>query len=566
MSFLQILNFFGGLALFLFGMNRMSNNLQALAGGEIHRVLKKMTSTPLRGAFVGMGFTALVQSSATTVMTIGLVNAGIMTLNQAIGVVMGANIGTTITVQLIAFRIGDIALAFVIAGVVLMFIRRSRAMERWSLILLGFGLLFVGLNQMTEAVLPLRDSATAYNIISTLSSNPFLAVLTGMIFTMIIQSSTASAGILIVLANAGLIGFEGALYLIYGNNIGTTVTAWLAGVGANSTARRVALVHTLFNVFGTIIFGLLTYLGVYTAFINLITPGDVYIGENIARHLANGHTFFNVINTLLFLPFAASLAKLAEKIIPKGKEELLVIGEPKHLNYHLVNDAEIAIEQAIKEMREMMRLVKEGLTITFEAFHDRSYRKQGKVAQIENAVDNLQREITRYLVVVNERTKRDSIIQKIPALIHTINDIEKLGDYTEEANRILNDQMETQKAPLSEEILNMISDMETKILEMLDLNIAYLKDFQRDYPFKIIEMEGRINEQHRRVRDDLITKIQNGSCDAESGLNTIDFIDVMERFGDKIKNIVKAGSYNFLYYEDGRETRKAGQRGGAVAP
>ena len=555
MNFLQILNFFGGLALFLFGMSRMSDNLQMLAGGEIHRVLKKMTSTPLRGAMVGMGFTALVQSSATTVMTIGLVNAGIMTLNQAIGVVMGANIGTTITVQLIAFRIGDIALAFVIAGVVLMFIRRSRAMERWSLILLGFGLLFVGLNQMTEAVLPLRDSVTAYHIISTLSSNPFLAVLTGMIFTMIIQSSTASVGILIVLANAGLIGFEGALYLIYASNIGTTVTAWLAGVGANSTARRVALVHTLFNVFGTLIFGVLTYLGIFPTFVNLITPGDVYIGENIARHLANGHTFFNLINTLLFLPFASSLAKLAEKIIPKGKEELVVIGEPKHLNYHLVNDAEIAIEQAIKEMREMMRLVKEGLTITFEAFHDRSYRKQGKVAQIENAIDNLQREITRYLVVVNERTKRDSIIQKIPALIHTINDIEKLGDYTEEANRILNDQMETQKAPLSEEILNMISDMETKIQEMLDLNIAYLKGFQRDYPFKIIEMEGRINEQHRRVRDDLITKIQNGSCDAESGLNTIDFIDVMERFGDKIKNIVKAGSYNFLYYEDGSRRR-----------
>lgn len=555
MNFLQILNFFGGLALFLFGMSRMSDNLQMLAGGEIHRVLKKMTSTPLRGAMVGMGFTALVQSSATTVMTIGLVNAGIMTLNQAIGVVMGANIGTTITVQLIAFRIGDIALAFVIAGVVLMFIRRSRAMERWSLILLGFGLLFVGLNQMTEAVLPLRDSVTAYHIISTLSSNPFLAVLTGMIFTMIIQSSTASVGILIVLANAGLIGFEGALYLIYASNIGTTVTAWLAGVGANSTARRVALVHTLFNVFGTLIFGVLTYLGIFPTFVNLITPGDVYIGENIARHLANGHTFFNLINTLLFLPFAAALAKLAERIIPKGKEELVVIGEPKHLNYHLVNDAEIAIEQAIKEMREMMRLVKEGLTITFEAFHDRSYRKQGKVAQIENAIDNLQREITRYLVVVNERTKRDSIIQKIPALIHTINDIEKLGDYTEEANRILNDQMETQKAPLSEEILNMISDMETKIQEMLDLNIAYLKGFQRDYPFKIIEMEGRINEQHRRVRDDLITKIQNGSCDAESGLNTIDFIDVMERFGDKIKNIVKAGSYNFLYYEDGSRRR-----------
>jgi len=327
MSFLDILNLLGGLALFLFGMNKMSENLQAVAGNEMRRILKMLTGTPFRGVLVGMGVTALIQSSsATTVMMIGLVNAGIMTLNQAVGVVMGANIGTTITAQLIAFKIGDFAFAFVIVGAVLLFMRRSRVMERWSAIILGFGLLFVGLNVMSEAVLPLRNSSLAHSLMADLSTTPILGILTGMIFTMLIQSSSASIGIVIVLANTGLIGFEGAMYLVFGDNIGTTITAWLAGLGANSTARKVALVHTMFNFFGTIIFGLLTYYGVYTMFVNRITPGNVFAGENIARHIANAHTFFNVFNTIIFLPFAGLLARIAEKVIPKSSGEPLGMG------------------------------------------------------------------------------------------------------------------------------------------------------------------------------------------------------------------------------------------------
>lgn len=390
MGFFQVLNFFGGLALFIFGMGRMSDNLQAVAGSEMRKILKKLTGTPLRGALVGMGFTMLVQSSyATTVMMIGLVNAGIMTLNQAVGIIMGANIGTTVTAQLIAFNLGRFALLFVIAGVILMFVKRSRAMEHWSMIILGFGMLFVGLNFMTQAAIPLKESAVAHQVIARLSSNPILGILSGIIFTMILQSSAASIGIIIVLANAGLIGFEGALYLVYGGNVGTTVTAWLAGIGANSTARRVALVHTLFNVFGTIIFGILTYLGLYTLFINRITPGDVLAGENVARHIANGHTFFNVLNTIIFLPFAGVLAKLAEKIIPKKTEEEIIFGEPKHLNLHLINDPYLAVGQAIKEMREMLKLVKYAIALSFEAFREGDYQKKDKVEKVEDAIDNL---------------------------------------------------------------------------------------------------------------------------------------------------------------------------------
>ena len=548
MSFIQILHFLGGLALFLFGMNKMSDNLQAVAGPQMRNILKKLTDTPLKGAIVGMGITALIQSSyATTLMTIGFVNAGIMTLKQAVGVVMGANIGTTITAQLIAFNISQFAYVFVIVGVVLMFLKRSRVMERWSGIALGFGLLFVGLSVMSQSVMPLKDSDTAHNVIAYLSTNPFMGILTGMVFTMMLQSSAASIGIVIVLANSGLIGFESALYLVYGDNIGTTITAWIASLGTNTTSKRVALVHTLFNVFGTIIFGTLTYLGYYTDFINFITPGNVSEGVAVARHIANAHTFFNVFNTMLFLPFASVLVKIAETIIPKGSEEAVAMGEPRYLNYHLVNDSELAIFQAVREMREMLRLVKMGLSISYEAFKDKSYRKQVRVAKIENSIDNLQREVTRYLVTVNERTKEDNIIQKIPALLHTVNDIEKLGDYTEEVNHILNYQMEAQKSPLSPVLIAMIEDLYSKVAFMLDLCIQYLEELKPYYIFKIIEMEGRLNERHHSVRAKILVAIQNGDCDAEAGLNTIDFIDAMELMGDKMENLARAGAQNFVY-------------------
>ncbi len=548
MSILQIINFFGGLALFIFGMNKMSDNLHAVAGNEMRRILKMLTNTPLKGVLVGLGVTALVQSSsATTVMMIGLVNTGIMTLNQAVGVVMGANIGTTVTAQLIAFNIGHYAFAFIIAGVTLLLVRKSRAMERWSQIIIGFGLLFIGLNVMSSAVTPLKDLQIARDFMVQISQYPILGILTGMLFTMVIQSSSASVGIVIVLANSGLIPFEGALYLVFGDNIGTTITAWLAGIGTNYTARRVALVHTMFNTFGTIIFGILTYLGIYTIIINRITPGNIFEGENIARHIANAHTFFNILNTLIWLPFAGVLAKIATRVIPKDKIDTVSLGEPKHLNYHVIGDSDLAIEQSLKEMREMLRLVRLGLVVSYEAFKDKNYKKQIRVSRIESAIDHLQREVTMYLVAVNERTNADSIVQKIPALLHTVNDIEKIGDFTEEINRILNYQISTQKNPMCSDFVEIIDELHAKVLYMLDLCVDYMEEMKTNYSYKIIEMEGRINEIHKTARARILSQIQNAECDPAGGLNTIDYIDQAEVIADKLKNLVKAGSYKFVY-------------------
>lgn len=558
MTLLDVLNLLGGLALFIFGMTKMSDNLQAVAGTELRRILKKITSTPFKGVLVGIGITGVIQSSsAVTVMLVGLVNSGIMTLQQAVGVVMGANIGTTVTAQLIAFNIGDIAYAFVALGVLGIFLKRSRKMEHWSQILLGFGLLFVGLNVMGGAVSVLKSSQFARDILARSADYPLLAILAGTLFTMIIQSSSASVGIVIVLANTGLIPFEGAIYLVFGDNIGTTITAWLAALGANSSAKRVAMVHTMFNVFGTIIFTILTYLGLYKALINSITPGNVYAGENMARHVANAHTFFNLLNTVVMLPLAGFLARIAIRAIPKDSVDPISLGEPKHLNYRLIGDSYLAIDQSLKEMREMLRLVRMSLMVSYEAFRDHNYRKQDRVNKIEAAIDHLQREITRYLVAVNERTNAETIILKIPALLHTVNDIEKMGDFSEEVNRILNTQVPTQKNPLQPEFVAMIQDLHTKVLDMLDLSIDYLEELKPLYVYKIIELEGRINEQHHNLREKILLQIQQAECDPVGGLNTIDYLDAMELIADKMKNLVKAGTHDFTYTYDSLQEDKA---------
>lgn len=559
MTLLDVLNLLGGLALFIFGMTKMSDNLQAVAGTELRRILKKITSTPFKGVLVGIGITGVIQSSsAVTVMLVGLVNSGIMTLQQAVGVVMGANIGTTVTAQLIAFNIGDIAYAFVALGVLGIFLKRSRKMEHWSQILLGFGLLFVGLNVMGGAVSVLKSSQFARDILARSADYPLLAILAGTLFTMIIQSSSASVGIVIVLANTGLIPFEGAIYLVFGDNIGTTITAWLAALGANSSAKRVAMVHTMFNVFGTIIFTILTYLGLYKALINSITPGNVYAGENMARHVANAHTFFNLLNTVVMLPLAGFLARIAIRAIPKDSVDPISLGEPKHLNYRLIGDSYLAIDQSLKEMREMLRLVRMSLMVSYEAFRDHNYRKQDRVNKIEAAIDHLQREITRYLVAVNERTNAETIILKIPALLHTVNDIEKMGDFSEEINRILNTQVPTQKNPLQPEFVAMIQDLHTKVLDMLDLSIDYLEELKPLYVYKIIELEGRINEQHHNLREKILLQIQQAECDPVGGLNTIDYLDAMELIADKMKNLVKAGTHDFTYtYDSLQEDKEA---------
>ena len=560
MNLMHFINFLGGLAMFLFAMKLMSSSLNAVAGNEMKRILKKLTDTPYKGVFVGLVVTAITQSStATQLMTMSLTNSKIMTLAQSIGVNMGADIGTTLTGQMIAFKIGHFSYLFVLIGVILQFLKKSKEMERWSMIILSFGFLFIGLNMMSGSVSPLRESALFRDVMIYISHNPLLAVLTGMIVTMIINSSTACIGIVMALAVNGLIDPVAAIYIVLGANIGTNSSGLIASLGLQRPAKRVALFCMLYNVIGVTIFSTLTHMGWFDKLICFITTGSVHFPEhledlNIMRFIANAHTFYNVTWCLIVLPFTGVLEKLVKLVIKEGKDENIMAGEPRHLDPGLVKTSFLAIEQAIKEMAEMLRLVKYSLEVSMDAFITKNYRKQEKVEKIENAIDQLQKEITLYLVSINEQSRSDIVGKKIPALLHTVNDMEKLGDFAEQINQILNNQILGQKAVFYHEFIIIINSYHSKILNMIDLSLKYLETFDKELTYKIIELEGRINQQHSDLRKKIISMIQTAQCDAESGLNAIDYLDTIEIFGDKLKNIVKAGSYDFIYPQ--RERKK----------
>ena len=548
MNIILCINFFGGLALFLYALKIMNDNLQAVAGNRMKNILKKLTDTPLKGVLVGVAVTGIIQSSsATSVMVIGLVNAGIMSLAQAIGVIMGTNIGTTVTAQIIAFNLGNYAYILVITGIIMMFIRSSKAMERWSYIIFGFGLLFVTLKLMSDSVIPLRESEMALNYLQQVYSKPLLALLAGAVFTMIIQSSSASVGIILVLATSQLIDLEGALYLIFGCNIGTTITAWLAAINVSRAAKQVALVHTLFNLIGAIIFTILTYIGLFTRFLDFVTPGDINNMSNLPRYIANAHTYFNIISCLIFLPFTGVLAKIASFVIRNENKEVFTYGDPKHLDVNLIKSPEIAINQAIKEMQEMLRLSKKSLLTSMELFSTRNYRDQEKITKIENAIDNLQKEITLYLIKLNERTSSRLIVQKIPALLHTINDIERIGDYAEHINEILNTQILSESADFNADFMKIINHKHERILYMIDLCISYLDSFDAKNQKKIFDIEKSLSSKHKELRLEILQMIRTSGCIAMEGLHTIDYIDAIDSLALKIKNIVVAGSHGFMY-------------------
>ncbi len=540
-----IIGVLGGLAIFLYGMKKMSESLQVVAGNEMKRILKILTNTPLRGVFVGAFVTSIIQSSsATTVMLVGFVNAGLMTLRQAIGVVMGANIGTTITAQIIAFKIGHYSYPIIILGVIMIFFKRSRRMELWGHVILGFGLLFMGLTIMSSTLKPLRHSELAKHFFVTLSHNPILGILAGTLVTVIIQSSSASIGLVIALANNGLIELQGAIYLVLGDNIGTTITAWLASLAADRASKRVALVHTMFNIIGATIFGVLTYLTIYPHFIDWLTPGAPNT-EHIARHIANSHSVFNIINTLVFLPFVSVLEKIAMKALPFDGKEKELIGEPKYISENLLTTPELAIEQTIKEIKDMLRLSNIAYNKAIDGYLNKDKKLLKQVDEYENAIDHLQKELTFYIVKISEQSLKEDEYNKIPTLLHSINDIERIGDHSENLKEIFERILEHK---IDYPDLNIqIKHVKELLNEMNENTLKYINTFQDINRFKVIEIEGKINQLQEDVKSNIISMLQSGKCDPIFAMNFTDFIDNVERIADHMKNIVKAASKDFEF-------------------
>ena len=419
---------FGGLALFIFGMKYLSDGLQKIASNKLKFVMTKITNNHFLGILIGAFVTAVVQSSGLiTIILIGFIDSGILTFTQSISILLGANIGTTITAQIIAFNISEYALPMIAVGMLVILIFKKEKFKFLGQVLFSIGILFLGLKFMSDIVEVLKNISAINNYSIILSKNPFLGIILGIIMTGILQSSSVSIGILIAFASSGLIDLKTSMYVLLGDNIGSTFTAWISSIGGNIEAKRLSLFHTLSKVVGTIYFYFFIMSGLYEKFINFLTPVNVDL-VTIPRYIANAHTLFNIINALLFYPFIEKIVIIIEKIMPNKKNKYLS-NSVKYLQSSLLDTPELAFNSSKKEISEMSKMTTEILKITFKGFLEKDIYTLKKIYNKENEVDKLQHDITLYLSrITNERMTRD-ISSSLPVLIHSINDIERISEH-----------------------------------------------------------------------------------------------------------------------------------------
>ena len=521
----------GGLGLFIYGIREMSEGLHKASGERMRRIMNNFTGHPIKGVAVGAGITSLVQSSsATTVMVVGFVNAGLMTLVQALGVVFGANIGTTITAQLIAFKLTDFALPVIGLGMFAMLFSRRKLHKNIGEFLLGFGILFLGLSILTSVVKPLGQYPQFNNILLSFSRNPILGVMAAAAVTAIFQSSSITTGMVLSLSMAGLINLQTALPLILGCNIGTCVTALIASIGTGISAKRASLAHIMFNVLGVVIF--FPFLGIFGRLVS-------YTSADIPRQIANAHTFFNVINTLIFLPFLRPFANLLTRMIKSkdGEEEMEYL--PKYLDRHLLNTPPIAIDASIKEIIRTLGITQKMVASAMQSFFKNDDRSLDKIAQREEAVDSLREAITNYLVELMQQELGASESRKIPALIHVVNDVERIGDHAENL-RDLTEQKIEGRMLFSSCALDELKKMYYDLSSMIDSSIKALSDTNIDEAKVVLKKESHINTLRDRLKENHVRRLEKGDCNVLSGVVFLDIVSNLEKIGDHLTNVGQA--------------------------
>ncbi|MFT5207620.1 MAG: phosphate:Na+ symporter [Candidatus Omnitrophota bacterium] len=539
-----IFNTVGGLAIFLYGMKNLSEGLQHLAGQKLRSSIRAMTSTHFHGLLVGAGVTMIVQSSSvTTIMLVGLLNASVMTLKQSVGVIFGANIGTTITAQIIAFKVTKYALPMIAIGLGLNTFGKNAKLKFFGQVLISLSFIFIGLYYMKLAFEPLKHSEAVMHFCANLSTHPILAMLCGLVLTVIVQSSSASIGITIVMATTGLIDFNAALFILLGDNIGTTITAWIASIGSSLAARRMALVHTMFNITGAIYFGILITSGIYPTLVDRFTPGAL-APDTIARHIANAHSAFNILNAIILTPFAGALAWIAIKVF-KG-DDTVVTGEPKFIDEHLLDTPEIAIQQVVKEMHHMSDLAHKNFTMACQAYLDDDAKKVKEVKTIENAVDALQQDITRYLVKLFGKHQASELSNQLPSLLHSVNDLEKISDHAESIAKLVEKRKES-KYTLSDSAVSELKEIYESADKMFAHTTRILEAPDTSLASTIMVEEDKIDELKRTYIANHIARLKDKSCHPLAGLAFVAFINHVEKVSDHLKNIATAANVDFTY-------------------
>ncbi|WP_090841090.1 Na/Pi cotransporter family protein [Alkalicoccus daliensis] len=529
-----IFMFVGGLAIFLFGIKYMGDGLQKVAGDKLRDILDKFTSNPIMGVLAGIVVTILLQTSTgTTVLAIGLVNAGFMTLRQSIGVIMGANIGTTVTAFIIGLNISDYALPIVAVGTFLIFFFKNKKANNYGQVFFGFGALFYGLNLMGDGLRPLRELEAFAELTVNMSANPLLGVLIGTIFTVSVQSSSAAIGLLQQLFAQGALDLDAALPVLFGDNIGTTITAVLASLGASIAAKRAALTHVIFNVVGTIL-----VLIIIRPYISMVAYFQESLNLNPEMTIAFAHGIFNVSNVLIQLPFVALLALAVTKIIPGN--DMIIEYKAQHLDPSIISQSSsIALSQAKKETLRMGELSSQGLQEAAEFVKTNNKRHAELTYQFEDAINNLDRKITDYLtrISTNSLTAADSRYHSM--LMDTVRDIERVGDHMENIIELKEYQV-ANKVKLSQSAME---DLE----EMFTLTIATLKEAFEALDNDNVEMarsailkEEEIDKMERQLRKKHIMRLNEGLCEGSAGIVFVDMISNLERIGDHSVNIAEA--------------------------
>ncbi len=535
MSIIGVFSLLGGLGLFLYGMQMMSGGLEAAAGNRMKQILEKLTANRFLGVIVGAGITAVIQSSsATTVMVVGFVNSGMMTLRQAVWIIMGANVGTTITGQLIALDVGAIAPLLAFAGVVMVVFVKKLKVQHFGQIVAGLGILFIGMGMMSDAMVPLRNSA-AFVDLMTKFSNPLLGILAGAVFTAVIQSSSASVGILQALAVSGVIGLDNAVFVLFGQNIGTCITAVLAAVGTSRNAKRATVIHLIFNVFGTILFTVICIVSPLTAFVEGLTPG------NPPAQIANMHTLFNIATTIILLPFGTKLAVLAERLLPEKPGEttgVYALEFMKQADYHgelSIGASAIAITSVRNELVRMADMARENVDMSFRSILERKPELVKQVEEREEYVDFLNQEITKGIsrMIVNEANDRDS--ELISALFKVTGNLERISDHAMNLAGYAR-LMDKLHISLSKSASAEVEQMHQVSLEAMNTMSCIQEEPEMLYQ-QIEELEQRIDDMTAMFRKSQIGRLRDGKCNEEACVIYSEMLTDFERIGDHILNI-----------------------------
>jgi len=539
----------GGLGLFLFGMKVMSEGLQLVAGERMRVILRRMTGNRIAGSFTGFLITSIIQSSsATTVMLLSLVNAGLITLHQSMGVIFGANVGTTMTAWIVALfgfkiKISTFALPAIGLGFLIRYVTRGRG-SHWGEVILGFGLLFLGLHFLKMAVPDAKISPEIHHWLSMYSASTLYGMLfalaASVIVTGIVQSSSATSAVVLIMASTGLVDFRTAMVLFLGANIGTTVTALIASIGANVNARRAAIAHLLFNVLGSL--WVLVLLGPMEVFIDFLWPGSPYENRTtLLFHLTMFHTVFNLANTIIFLPFVPQFGSIVKKLV-RGDTTGEVIQHLRFIDSHLLDTPVMGVASARLEIQRMIRLNAEMLEFTMSVFRDGKEKLETviqKVKERERVVDMLEKEITDFLAQISRGNVSSAMAREIAGLITATSDLERIGDHCETLLKLLARKKEEKLSftENAEKEINKIAAEVQSFLELLDSHMA--PKTGRNIMKVAGDIEKEINAMRAQMRDSHIRRLNESTCNVDAGLIFLDMVTSFEKIGDHSYNVAE---------------------------